>query len=154
AGTVALPNGEGVNIFSAASKNTIGGTVMSGTVNLSRNLISGNTRDGIRIYDTETSANLVQGNYIGLSFDPLGNLIALPNGFGVTIIGGATGNEIGAKFVPGTTLVPGRNYISGNTNYGVGLYDTHTSLNMIDGNYIGTDLAGTAALPNGTGVSL
>ena len=65
-GTMALANGgDGIDIFAAATGNTIGGVVAG-----ARNVISGNsyysTSDGIDIFNPGTSGNLVQGNYIGV----------------------------------------------------------------------------------------
>src|SRR5262249_8967925 len=57
-GTVALGNGQGVQIYEG-SGNTIGGT-MSGA----GNLISGNSQEGIFI-DFRSSASTIQGNLIG-----------------------------------------------------------------------------------------
>jgi hypothetical protein len=131
-GTRAIPNDEGVDIFSGASGNTVGG--------LARNLISGNTHEGVHMFDRNTSRNLVENNYIGT--DASGT-IALPNGFGLSITGGASGNVIGG------TLAGTRNIISGNAHYGVGVLDSHTTANTIQGNYIGTDVSGTLPLGNG-----
>jgi titin len=139
-GTQAIPNDEGVDIFSAASGNIIGGTALGCT----RNLISGNTHEGVHIFDRNTS-DVVQNNYIGTD---LSGTVALPNGFGVSITGGASGNLIGGTILAGTMNSGARNIISGNTHYGVGLLDSHTSFNIIQGNYIGTDVSGTLALGN------
>jgi titin len=162
-GTVALGNGEGVNVFSAASANVIGGTTPQDPTNnnfnnVSRNIISGNKKEGLRIYDTDTSTNLVQGNFIGT--DVTGT-IAVANLYGVELEGGATSNEIGGTIADGDVdpntglaLASSRNLISGNTQYGVGMLDSRTSLNRVEGNYIGTKVNGTEALANGTGVML
>ncbi len=169
-GTLALGNGDGVHVFGAASNNTIGGTTprnpqVADLTNVSRNLISGNTNNGLRIYDTDTSANKIQGNFIGT--DVTGTL-ALANGNGVQFDGGATANLLGGTIVAGDlagTVVQAdsRNVISGNTGYGVGMLDSHTSLNRVEGNFIGTDvsgikaptdLTGTIAMSNQIGVSL
>jgi len=69
-GTTALGNGiEGVNI--SGPGNTIGGTTAQ-----ARNIISGNHGNGIGIFASSATGNLVQGNYIGTQADgvsPLGN---------------------------------------------------------------------------------
>ena len=44
--------------------------------------------------------------------------------------------------------------ISGNTTYGVGISDTGTSGNLVEGDYIGTDLTGKVAIANDTGVEI
>jgi hypothetical protein len=133
-GSAALPNSTGVLIDGgSAVGNTIGGTAAG-----AGNLISGNTVEGIAI---TSNGNLVQGNYVGT--DASGTL-PLANGIGVSIGGAA--NTIG-----GTAAGAG-NLISGNTTYGVFLSGTSAILNRIQGNFIGTDATGTAALGNGYGV--
>jgi titin len=138
-GTAALGNGnEGVAVYGGATKNTVGGTSIS-----ARNVVSGNLHDGVAVNAKGTSGNRVEGNYIGLNATgtaTLGN-----GGIGAPVYGGATGNIIG-----GTTPTS-RNVISGNANYGVTLVNTGTSGNLVEGNYIGTNPAGTAALPNAHG---
>jgi hypothetical protein len=69
-GTVAVGNlADGVDLFSQASSNYIGGAVAG-----AGNLISGNETDGL--YLNGTSFNVIQGNFIGTQADgesPLGN---------------------------------------------------------------------------------
>jgi titin len=138
-GAAALGNGnEGIAVFSGASKNTVGGTSVG-----ARNVVSGNAHDGVAVNDKGTSGNRVEGNYIGLN---AAGTAALGNGgIGAPIFKGATGNIIGG------TTAGARNVISGNANYGVTLVSTGTSHNLVEGNYIGTNPAGTAALGNQRG---
>ncbi len=100
-------------------------------------MISGNTGSGI--YFANANGNFVSGNYIGT--DRKG-AVALPNGYaGVDLELAATSNTIG-----GTTAAS-RNLISGNP-MGVVVIGAGTNLNLIRGNYIGTNAAGTGPLPN------
>ncbi|MBV9468266.1 MAG: right-handed parallel beta-helix repeat-containing protein, partial [Abitibacteriaceae bacterium] len=134
AGTLAVPNTQGVLIASGASFNTIGGTAAG-----MRNIISGNLIDGVHIVDKGTSDNVVQGNYIGTN---LSGTAALANkGAGVTIANQAQHNTVGG------TVAAARNILSGNTQ-GVFLVDKGTDSNIIQGNYLGTDVTGNKALPN------
>ena len=72
-----------------------------------RNIISGNSLDGIAFLDSGTASNLVQGNYIGLN---AAGTAKLPNnGAGVAIVAGAKNNTVGSGSSGG-----GRNVISGN----------------------------------------
>jgi hypothetical protein len=139
-GQSALPNGgDGVRITSAASDNVIGG-VKAGT----RNVISGNTKQGVAIQAAES--NVVQGNYVGTN---AGATAAIPNGKdGVSLFSGATSNLIG-----GTTAAA-RNLISGNAARGMTIGGDGTNGNLVQGNYVGTNPAGTAALPNDTGIAV
>jgi hypothetical protein len=128
---------DGVYIASGASANTIGGTTAD-----ARNVLSGNVYDGVLIIDTGTSANVVEGDYIGTNaagnsaYDANGK--SLGNGYeGVSIDSGATANTVG-----GTAAGAG-NVISGNQDDGVLIYGTGALGNVVEGNFIGTDAAGT-----------
>jgi hypothetical protein len=135
-GMAAIPNGNyGVNLQAGTTNNTVGGTPPA-----ARNVISGNTNTGVYIENTATANNIVQGNYIGVNTT---GSVALPNGvFGVRITAGANTNTIG-----GTAAGAG-NVISGNGNDGIEISSATSTGNLVQGNYIGTNAAGTAALPN------
>jgi len=144
-GGVALPNrGDGVIIFAGATGNLVGGVATAGgiavaSLEASRNIISGNGFDGVRITGSNTVRNVVQANFIGTDFKgtrDLGN-----SRFGVEIDSGASENTIG-----GHTAGAG-NLISGNSS-GVRIVSTGTSFNRVAGNLIGTEVTGTAALGN------
>jgi len=123
--------GAGVAITGGAKDNTIGGDTPE-----ERNVISGNG-SGVSIEGSGTDANIVIGNFIGT--DASGTA-ALGNGFGVGIFDSAKNNTIE------------RNVISGNLYHGVAIYgwpNVGTDNNTVIGNYIGTDVNGTAALGNG-----
>jgi hypothetical protein len=132
-GANVLPNGgNGVQINGAAN-NTIG--VSGGGANV----ISGNSQNGINITGAASTGNLVQGNIVGLN--AAGNL-ALPNTQNGILINLGPNNTIG-----GTTAVT-RNIISGNGNNGVWINQSGATGNIVEGNYIGTDIGGTVALGN------
>lgn len=136
AGTAAISNVEaGVGIFGAAQSNIIGGASPA-----MRNIISGNGLQGVAIGNAGTTGNVVEGNYLGL--DPTGTT-AIPNAAsGVNLFDGAQGNNIG-----GVASGAG-NVISGNSLQGVALQDSGTANNFIQGNFIGLNAAGAAAVPN------
>jgi hypothetical protein len=131
AGSAAIANLTGVNIDGSAN-NQIGGTGAG-----QGNLISGNTGAGVQIQNSGASNNLIEGNLLGTT---LTGMVALANLYGVVIQSGATGNTIGG------TTASARNVISGNTNSGVSIT---SGSNTVEGNYIGTNKTGSAALANG-----
>jgi hypothetical protein len=95
---------------------------------------------GIDIAGTGATGSLIQGNYIGTDATGTG---ALGNSAdGIRIEGGAASNLIGGS------LGADRNIISGNSLHGIRIRGAGTNYNMIAGNYIGTNAAGTAALGN------
>ena len=133
-GNAAAPNVyQGIQISDGAHDNIIGGSGPN-----EGNLISGNSQYGI--WMSGTSGNVILGNHIGANFN---GTAALPNALsGIILTDGANHNTIG-----GTTGTAG-NVISGNSQYGVWVSGTATTQNVFLGNYIGTNHAGTAALPN------
>lgn len=136
AGTAALPNnGDGITLFAAPSQNTIGGTVAG-----ARNVISGNTGNGITLFDPGTTGNVVAANYIGLNAT---GTAALPNSDGIGVFNGVQSNTIGG------TSSGARNVISGNIYDGISIASSGTNLNLVQGNFIGTDAAGTGTIANG-----
>ncbi len=188
AGTAAVPNQlDGVILYGGfGSRSPVNDTV-------ALNLISGNRISGVHL--TGQASNVVQGNRIGTDaagaaalpngFDGVtldgegytvggtaagqGNLISGNGRFGVFAVGHNTiaGNQVGTN-AAGTAAVPNaragvvslgdRNVIAANLisgNGGDGVLVQHADGNTIQGNRIGTDAAGRAALPNaGNGVTL
>ena len=133
AGTAALPNSRGISVWAGESNVTIGGvsTTSGGELSGAGNLISGNANTGILLIG---SAN-VYGNWIGT--DVTGTT-ALPN------------QSNGISFDGNNSVIGGvglGNVISGNTNDGV-LISNGSSGIVVHGNLIGTNAAGTSAVPN------
>lgn len=125
-------------IITNCANNVIGGMTLA-----ARNVISGNNQNGVHVLGLASSNNLVVGNIIGLSLSnaDLGN-----TGDGVRVA--APRNRIG-----GTTAAE-RNTISGNNSDGIELVGTNALGNVIQGNYLGTDMAGTIDRGNDDGVNL
>ncbi len=137
AGAAAIPNGQaGLEIFGAATGNIVGGAEPG-----AGNVISGNASRATGISGAGTSGNTIAGNYLGLN--AAGTATLANTGVGVVIFSAATGNTIG-----GTAAGAG-NVISGNTSHGVQLSDAGTTGNVVAGNRIGVNPAGTAAMANG-----
>ncbi|MFH1538811.1 MAG: S8 family serine peptidase, partial [bacterium] len=133
AGTAPLANACGVWIDDFANNNTIGGNAPG-----EMNIISGNTDDGVKVIGGD--GNMVIGNYIGTNAT---GSVALGNGSTGVLISFTNNTIVGAT-------AGGRNIISGNSDYGV--YIDGGSGNKVAGNYIGTDVTGTAAIGNDYGV--
>ncbi|MBM4467084.1 MAG: CSLREA domain-containing protein [Chloroflexi bacterium] len=126
--------GDGVRIEGGAHHNTVGGP-------LGRNLISGNSGDGVAITGTGTNYNEVIGNYIGT--DEAGAGAWANSGHGVHIYGGARYNSVG-----GESGEDG-NVIAGNGHSGVMIEGSDTWSNEVGGNLIGVALGGKSTLGNG-----
>ncbi|NNE35438.1 MAG: hypothetical protein HKN13_09385, partial [Rhodothermales bacterium] len=125
----------GVVISGGASGNTIGSTAEG-----QGNLISGNAPNGITIRDAATVNNTIQGNLIGTDID---GGTAVPN------------EEDGINILDASRMVIGPgNLISGNVEAGVQIAGSSSVENEIAGNKIGTNLDGTARIPNQDGVYL
>ncbi len=136
AGTSAIANAEGVDIYQGSTGNTIGGTTPP-----AQNIISGNTHNGVYISDSNTTNNFVEGNFIGV--DSTGG-VSLANGFnGVEIVSGANDNTIGG------TAAGDRNTISGNTQNGIYISGSTTTNNFVEGNFIGVDSTDSGSAGNG-----
>ncbi len=134
AGLLDLGNrNNGVTIFNG-SGNTIGGVTPG-----ARNVIAGNDGSGVNLNNAGATANVIQGNYIGVAANALQ---AVSNGTDGITLNGAPGNLIGG------TNSGARNLISGNGQVGIFLNGAGATTNRIEGNYIGTDAAGSAALGN------
>ncbi len=128
-GASAAPNGLGLSI--GTSGNTVGGTTAT-----ARNVISGNTNDGISI--TAGTGNLIEGNFIGTN---AAGTSAVGNGVDGVLI-------LSASNTVGGTTAGARNIISGNVLDGVSMTDGGANNNLVEGNYIGTDVTGKLRLGN------
>ncbi len=142
-GTASVPNVTGIEISFGATQNFIGEKVPR-----ARNVISGNQLSGITIFGAGTDLNQVQNNLIGTDITGggrLGNSLA-----GVRIHIQAANNVVGGpllgsrNIISGTILFPG--YPTGG---GAGvLIESGADSNVVQGNFIGTDLAGTSSISN------
>jgi parallel beta-helix repeat protein len=127
-GTGDAGNGD-KGIIIQSSGNTIGGSSST-----DRNIISGNGTHGIQVYTSAASGNKILGNYIGTDYTgtrDLGN-----SGCGIAVRS-AGSNSIG------------NNTISGNGADGIVINGSGAKNNVMTGNKIGTNAAGTAKIANG-----
>ncbi len=145
-GTLALPNSAGVKIDSGASKNLLGTNGDGSADAQERNVISGNNGDGIEISGSGTTGNVVAGNYIGTDYT---GTLAIANSIGVLLDTGTPRTRIGTNG-DGVGDAAEGNLISGNTSDGLAIANPGTNSNVVAGNLIGTNAAGTAAVPNST----
>jgi len=136
-----LGNYIGTNAAGTAGLNTADGWGIALRYGVERtiirgNVISGNSGVGIGVGETGTLNTLIAGNKIGTN--PAGTS-AVPNGTGIYVFGGASLTKIG------TANVADRNILSGNTGKAIGIDSSPNT--RVQGNYVGLNAAGTAALP-------
>ncbi len=137
-GNAAIRNYDGISIEGTSKYNMVGGYTAA-----ERNYASGNNAYGILTMGAGCYYNIIAGNYIGTDIsgtDPI------PNTYGFLCDDGSSYNTLGGR-KPGAG-----NLISGNSGYGVFLYNMGTQKDTVVGNLIGTDYTGTAALPNSIGI--
>lgn len=140
-GTGALENMHGLCI--GGDSNLIGGTDPG-----QGNLSSGNRFQGIDVGSDEGGdGNIIQGNFLGT--DVTGEY-AIPNGGTGLFLSGAGSNVVGGQAFDGGDCDGACNLISGNVSHALQVQFNGSTNNVIQGNYIGTDISGTEALPNGT----
>ena len=113
-------NWTGINIQGA-------NTIIGGTGANDGNVITNNTNEGINITGT---GSIIQGNIIGL--DPDGSTASGNGDVGIALLSGSHNTTIGG------TTVEARNVISNNYE-GI---EINSNNNIVQGNYIGTDITG------------
>jgi len=137
-GNIALPNYDGLSLEAVTQNNIIGGASPG-----MKNVISGNYAYGLPLIGLHTQNNIIRGNFLGTNAS---GTAAIPNTYGILFDDGSRYNIIG-----GYNTGEG-NLLSGNTGYGVFIYNLGTTENKVYGNLIGTDVSGTYAIPNGNGI--
>jgi hypothetical protein len=136
--------GDGVLISDGAHANFIGTDSDGADDAFEFNVLARNGLHGVEI--ASAHQNVVAGNrfwYDDFDYGSFGNL-----GHGVMIHAGATFNRIGTD-ADGASDEAERNIISANILSGVHIEGAGTERNVVAGNYIGADAAGTAGLSNG-----
>ncbi|MEM8887349.1 MAG: hypothetical protein AAGD28_05140 [Bacteroidota bacterium] len=130
-GTLSLPNRMGISIGVGVHRTEIGGTSPA-----HRNVISGNTTQGIQINFSDST--IIYGNFIGTD---VSGTLALGNG-----TNGVSLSNCDFTYV-GNGALAGANIISSNTENGI-ILSTGNDSTFIQHNYIGTDFSGLQYLPN------
>ncbi len=141
-GTAALAPGGG---SAGISMQRAGGNLIGGTEPAARNVIA-SVNGGILLFGSPSSGagNTIQGNYIGTN---AAGTALLPSG-------GSAGAGVRIEGIGNTVLggtAPGAGNVIGGFSTGVMFYGSLPG-NVVQGNRIGTNAAGTAALPNNEGM--
>ena len=140
AGTAALQSDSTIGVMTNRGDSTLVGGPS--------HLVHGNVISGHRFanifFNLIGAPQTIQGNYIGT--DVTGTVAIPSNGNGIVLIG--------AIQTPPQNVVIDSNVISGNTAHGIRVGENNLSLYPVVGtsitnNFIGTNAAGSAALPNG-----
>jgi len=164
-------SGDGVYVAATSSGNNIGyNPDATGTVS---NVISGNGGNGISLHGS--LSNTIVSNRIGTSVD--GTTAMGNGGNGIWVTDRSNGNTIGGDVIGvnaegepndptndkgnggpnGTQVIvapPLGNLVSGNGQNGI-LIDRNSESNLLQGNFVGTDVTGNAALGNaGDGIAI
>ena len=126
-GNAALGNGvHGIQTQGGCNQNTWTSNVVGGNAQIGMNMLS-------------ATNSTFYNNYIGLA---LNGTTAIGNGtigfrFGLA----ASGNTVGGN------AAGQRNYMSGNLDHGL-MFDQQSSSNIVQSNYVGSDITGLIAVPN------
>jgi gliding motility-associated-like protein len=136
-GTGAIPNGQNGVWLNFTTSVIIGADDDGINDALEKNVISGNTSDGITLFSS-TSSKIV-GNYIGTN--ATGTSVLKNGSHGISITNESSFNTVGGL------LTESRNIISGNGKAGIVIT---SPINSVYNNYIGTDITGNTAIPNST----
>jgi hypothetical protein len=148
-GEIAEGNGTGIHILDDGSGEA--NDVIGGTTPAARNVVSANLGDGL-----VTGAggggigHKIQGNFVGL------------DAAGAAALGNPAGSGINLAFLTANVHVGGssaaaRNVIAGyraSNRAGIMLGTGNVQGNVIEGNYVGTDITGTLAIGNNFGIYL
>ncbi|MCI0681621.1 MAG: SBBP repeat-containing protein, partial [Gemmataceae bacterium] len=146
--------GNGVLIQSGAASNRIGTNGDGVNDFAERNVISGNASGGnanVNIIGAGTDNNTVAGNYVGLN---AAGTAGIAGARGIRIAIGAASNTIGTDGSNDAFNANERNIVSGNGAIAIFVAGGSND-NVIAGNWIGLNAAGTASIGNsGEGVNV
>src|SRR4029077_18703743 len=111
------------------------------------NVISGNSGNGVQIDGSGSTGNVVQGNYIGT--DVTGTIALITDGVQIFQLDGVQISNAPNNLIGGASAL-GLNIISASRRSGVWIEGAGATGNRVQGNYVGTNANGTAALGNST----
>jgi hypothetical protein len=136
---ILLNNPEGTATLNNNVIGGITGTTPDGACTGACNVVSANGANGMGIWHGGAQNNTVAGNFVGVT---VGGNASLANGnIGVEL-------NLSPNNTVGGTTPAARNILSGNFGAGILLTGESSTGNVINGNYIGTNSAGTGAIPN------
>ena len=141
--TGTAPNPDQVGVQVETVNNTIGGVALA-----DRDVVSANTLAEVYLLGSGAIGNTVAGDFVGTNLAGTASLSKPGGGDGVAIDFGASSNTVGG------IAAGARNVLSGNGGSGVRIdggtfSDLSTGNETIQGNFIGTDVSGTADIGNG-----
>jgi parallel beta-helix repeat protein len=132
-GSIVLGTGQfGISITNAT------GNVVGGPEPGAGNVVAGSTHAGVRVAGSAATGTQILGNRIGTN---AAGTAALGNSWAGVLLDSSAAETLVGGMGPGQ-----RNLISGNT--GVGIHVSGSNRNRVEGNYVGTNAAGDAPLPN------
>lgn len=145
-GTTALTNNTGGVVITISPTNLADGNVIGGTAPGARNVFAtSGTAIVVSGVVTGVGGNTIQGNFIGLNVAGTATPVLRDSSSRRGVLISDSNNHVIGGTAPGAGNVIA-SYSSGVEIYGSG--------NVVQGNFIGTNAAGTAALGNETGVLL
>ncbi|HEY0458268.1 MAG TPA: FG-GAP-like repeat-containing protein [Pyrinomonadaceae bacterium] len=145
-GTAVIANGRaGICLCSSNPDFNVTNNLIGGTAPGAGNVIAGNDSNEIEINGFASVGNSVQGNLIGTN--AAGTQALVSTGIGIYLTSATRNNIIGGSTASARNLIAGNNFGSSGGGSGIAL-NVNASGNVIKGNFIGTDITGTQALPN------
>jgi len=146
-GAGALGNDGGILLNTGANQ-------VGGLTSAARNVIAANRGSGVFVLGASANGNKVQGNYIGV--DPTG-MTGLGNRNSGVMLDGASDNVIGGDQPGAGNVIAGNGAGPEDFGNGVAIFEFRgpAQRNVIQGNRIGVNAAGTGAIANfGDGITI
>ena len=128
---------DGMTIDFPSQYNQIGGDHTLGEAPSGQGNVFYGNQNGLRVLFAQN--NTIKGNFIGTN--DKGTAAAEPNSMGIALSNYAMNNYIGGASV-------GEKNIISNNGRGLDIASNSVSFNIVAGNYVGTDVTGTSAIPN------